>query len=108
MGELTALFATTQIQWIVILVVVDVVLGIIAALTKGDFRLVKLAGFMKKDVVPYIFGFAVIELVVQAWPTYTAIASVAFILIVAALAASILGNLGKLGLPVPKILEKTK
>ena len=106
MGEIVSLFATVYVQWIVILVVVDVILGIIAALTKGDINLSQLAKFMKKNVLPYILGFAVIELVAQAWPAYAMIVPVVFIIIVIALAASILGNLGKLGLPVPKMVKK--
>ena len=46
MLQLVALFGTTQVQWILILVAVDVVLGIVAALMKKNFRLGKLANFM--------------------------------------------------------------
>ena len=39
MAQLIALFGTTYIYWILILIAIDVVLGIIAALMKKDFRL---------------------------------------------------------------------
>lgn len=67
MPQLIDLFGTSQIQWILILIAIDVVLGIIAALLKKDFRLGKLAGFMGKGVVAYVLGFAVLEIVVQAF-----------------------------------------
>ena len=106
MGELIALFGTTQIQWILILIAVDVVLGIIAALMKKNFRLGKLAGFMVKPVLGYVLGFAVLEMVAQALPSLAMLVSVAYILILLALIGSILQNLGKMGLKLPAYLLK--
>ena len=106
MGELIALFGTTQIQWILILIAVDVVLGIIAALMKKNFRLGKLAGFMVKPVLGYILGFAVLEMAAQALPSLVAIVQVAYILIILALVGSILNNLEKMGLKLPAYLMK--
>jgi len=106
MLQLVALFGTTQVQWILILVAVDVVLGIVAALIKKDFRLGKLAGFMKKGVLGYVLGFAVLEMVAQALPSLVLIVSVAYILIILALVGSILSNLGKMGLKLPAYLLK--
>ena len=106
MLQLVALFGTTQVQWILILVAVDVVLGIVAALIKKDFRLGKLAGFMKKGVLGYVLGFAVLEMVAQALPSLVLIVSVAYVLILLALVGSILSNLGKMGLKLPAFLLK--
>ena len=106
MSDLASLFANSQIQWIVILIVVDVVLGIIGALVKKDFVLGKLAGFMGKGVVVYVFGYAVLQAAAQALPSLAMVASVAYILIVLALVGSILSNLRRIGLPVPRILGK--
>lgn len=106
MKELTALFAVSQIQTIVILIAIDVALGIIAALYRKDFDFGKLGGFMKGAVLAYIFGFTVIEIVGQALPSLAFIVPVVFILVVISLLASIIGNLGKLGLPLPKSLKK--
>ena len=106
MAQLIALFGTTQIQWILILIAIDVVLGIIAALMKKDFRLGKLANFMVKPVLGYILGFAVLEMVAQALPSLVFVVTVAFILIILALAGSILNNLGKMGLALPVYLKK--
>ena len=106
MAQLVALFGTTPIKYILILIAVDVVLGIIAALLKKDFRLGKLAGFMVKPVLGYILGFAVLEMVAQALPSLTGIVSFAFILIVLALIGSILSNLARMGLTLPAYLLK--
>ena len=106
MKELIALFGTTQMQWIVILIAIDVVLGIISAIVKKDLVLGKLANFMKGPVLGYVLGFAVIEMVGLALPKLAFIVLATFILIVIALLVSILKNLGRLGLPLPGILKK--
>ena len=106
MNEIIALFGTTQIQWIVILIAVDVILGVVAAILKKEFRLGKLAKFMVKPVLGYVLGFAVLEMVAQALPSLTGIVSFAFILIVLALIGSILSNLARMGLTLPAYLLK--
>ena len=106
MSDLIALFGTLQMQIIVILIAIDVVLGIIGGVVKKDLVLGKLANFMKGPVLAYVLGFAVIEMVGQALPMLALIVPVVFVLIVIALLASILKNLGRLGLPLPGILKK--
>ena len=106
MTDLASLFANSQTQWILVLIVIDVALGIAGALIKKDFVLGKLAGFMKRGVVAYIFGFAVLQAAGQAFPSLSLVASVAYILIVLALIGSILSNLKKIGLPIPQMLGK--
>ena len=106
MLDILALFATSQMQWIVILLGVDVVLGVIAALVKKEFAFGKLCNFMKGPVLAYVLGFAVIELTGIALPALAFIVPVVFVLVVIALLASIFGNLGKLGLPLPGSLKK--
>ncbi len=106
MLDILALFATPQMQWIVILLGIDVVLGIIAALVKKEFVFGKLCNFMKGPVLAYVFGFAVIELVGSALPSLAFIVPVVFVLVLIALLASVFGNLGKLGLPLPGTLKK--
>lgn len=106
MPDIIALFGTLQMQWIVILLGVDVILGIIAALLKKEFAFGKLCNFMKGPVLGYVLGFAVIEMVGAALPSLAFIVPVVFILVVIALLASIFGNLGRLGLPLPGTLKK--
>lgn len=106
MTDLIDALGTNQVYWITLLIAIDVLLGIIAALVKKEFRLGKLANFMKKGVLGYVFGFAVLAMVAQALPGLSMVASVAYFLIVLALVGSILNNLGKFGLPLPTYLKK--
>ncbi len=106
MAEIIALFATSQIQWIVTLIAVDVVLGIIAAIIKGDFRLGKVAKFMKKPVLGYVLGFAVLEIVALALPSLAILAWIAFILIILSLIGSILNNIARMGVSLPSYLTR--
>jgi len=106
MTDLISLFTNYQMQIIVILLAIDVVLGIIAALVKKDFILNKVALFMKGPVLGYILGFAVIELVGLALPWLALIVPAVFVLVVIALLGSIIKNLRRLGLPLPKFLKR--
>jgi len=106
MQQFFALFGTSQIKWILILIIVDVILGIIAALVKKNFRLGKLAGFMKKGVLAYVFGFAVLEAVGSVLPSFRMILTGAYFLILLALLGSILNNLGEIGLPISAWFKK--
>lgn len=105
MSNLFDALATNQIQMIVILVAVDVVLGIVVAFMKKDFILGKAAGFMEK-VLYYVFGFAVLTAVGQAFSSLAMVVAVAYWLVILALVGSILDNLSKIGVPLPKILRK--
>lgn len=105
MPEFTALFGTVQAQVIVALVFIDLLLAVLAALFKKQFSFAKLGNFMHGSVVKYIFGFAVVELVGQAAPAFSFLVPVVFIVVVVALGASVLRNLGKFGLPLPKLLQ---
>lgn len=102
MLDLISYFGTWEMQVIITLIAIDVLLGLIAALVKKNFSLAKVANFMKGAVIYFVFGFAIVEIIGDQLPqlSFTVVAS--FILIVIALLASILKNLGKLGIPVPK------
>ncbi len=106
MAQLFALFGTTQVQWIVTLIAIDVVLGIAAALAKKNFCLGKLANFMIKPILGYVLGFAVLEIVASVLPALVMVTTVAYFLILLALIGSILSNLAKFGLPIPAYLKK--
>lgn len=100
------LFGTFQIQIIVGLIALDVVLAVLAALLKKEFSFRKLGNFMHGPVLGYVFGFAVIEFVGQALPAFSLIVQVVFYIVVIALAASILRNLGRFGLPLPEFFTR--
>ena len=106
MGDIFTLLEVPQVKWIVTLIAIDVVLGIIAAILKKDFRLGKVANFMGKPVLGYVFGFVVLASVATASPSLAWVVSLAYVLIILALVGSILNNLGKMGLPLPTFLKK--
>lgn len=106
MTDLLTVFSAQEIKIVVLLIVLDVVLGVVGAVMKKEFVLGKLAGFMKKGVLAYVFGLAVVALVAKAQPSLAIVSTVAYWLVVGALAGSILDNLAKLGIPLPKILRK--
>lgn len=106
MSNLFDALAVGQIKTIVILVGIDVILGIVAAFMKKDFILGKVAGFMKTGVLYYAFGFAVLSAIGKSFPSLAMAVTVAYWLIILALVGSILDNLGKIGVPIPKILRK--
>lgn len=105
MPEFTSLFGTSQMQIVVALVFLDLLLAVLAALFKKEFTFHKLGNFMHGSVLKYVFGFAVIELVGQALPAFGFLVPAVFIVVVVALAASVLRNLGRFGIPLPKILR---
>lgn len=101
MPDLVDLFSTTQTQIIVALIAVDVILGILGAVVKKEFRFGKVAGFMHAGVLAYVFGYAVLQLVAEGLPSLGFLLPVGFALVVIAQLASVVRNLKKLGLPLP-------
>jgi phage-related holin len=93
-------------QVIVSLIAIDVLLGVIAALVKKNFTLNKLADFMKGAVIHFVLGFAIVQMVGEAFPPLDFIVIISFIIIVIVLVASIFRNLSKLGIPVPNGLKR--
>lgn len=100
------LFGTWQMQVIATLIVIDVILGIIAALIRKEFLFSKLANFMKGPVLSYIFGFAIVEIIGKTFSGLRFVVMGSFVLIVLVLLASIFKNLSRLGIPVPDGLKK--
>ena len=100
------LFGTWQMQVIATLIVIDVILGIIAALIRKEFLFRKLADFMKGPVLSYVFGFAIVQIIGREFPSLRFVIMSSFVLIVLVLLASIFRNLSKLGIPVPDGLKK--
>ncbi len=100
-------FGTVEIKALAVLLVVDIILGIAAALAEKKFVFNMLANFMLNGVVPFLLGFAVVELVAQEFPLYGPIATfVVFVVIAVNIFASIIANLASFGLHMPSTLKK--
>lgn len=107
-SDFAVAFGTLPIKFIAILLVADIILGIAAAIASKEFNFNKLAAFMSKGVVPYLFGFAVVEVVAFGFGTYgQMVATVIFVAIVLNLLGSIISNLATLGVNMPSIFKKT-
>lgn len=100
-------FSDTQLQTILLLVAVDFILGVLAALKIGTFKLAYLSNFLRNDVVAKAFGWAVLDVgaviagdahILIGGLDLTNMAHAAFVLISAALVGSILGSVKELGL----------
>ncbi len=106
MVDILTLLKTSEMKWIITLITIDVLLGIIAALVKKDFRLGKVADFMFKPVLAYILGFGILMLIPTAIPSLAKVSQFSYILVLLALTGSILNNLSRLGLKLPSYLKK--
>lgn len=100
------LFQTDFMRFIVLLVMADWLVGVGVSLAKNTFRLSKVAHYLHDAVLPYVFVFAVVELVGVAQPDLAFIVPASFVLIAATLVGNIVANLAHVGLPVPKYLRK--
>lgn len=100
-------FGTFQMRMIAILLAVDIILGMAAALAQKTFNFNKVAAFMKNGVVPYLLGFAVVQLVIAGIGFYAVIVTfIVFVIIAINILASIISNLANLGVSMPPVLKK--
>lgn len=105
--DLAAAFGTWQMMFIAIFLAADVILGTAAAIATKEFNFNKVAAFMKTGVIPYLFGFAVVELFASQFGQVGQIATTAiFVAILLNLLGSIISNLANLGVNMPKVLKK--
>ena len=106
-AEITTALGTWQMMLIAIFLAVDVILGIAAAIAGKEFNFNKVAAFMKTGVIPYLFGFAVVELFATRFGQLGQIVTTAiFVAIVLNLLGSIISNLAHLGVNMPTVLKK--
>ncbi len=100
-------FGTFQIKLIATLLAADIILGMAAALAQKTFNFNKVAAFMKNGVIPYLLGFAVVQLVITEIGFYGTIVSfIVFVVIAINILASIIANLASLGVNMPLVLKK--
>lgn len=107
-GLLEQFWNDGKVDWLVLLVVVDFILGVISALRRGTFRLSYVADFLRKDVIFKLGGYLVLyagavyagEAEVLGIPEFDPglLAGAAYAVVVAAFVGSILNSLRELGL----------
>lgn len=107
-----------KVQWALLLVLADFILGVTAALKEGTFRFAYVADFLRQDilgkVVPY-FVFYVLALVagsLDALPVvpidFGDLAGTAYVVLVAAFVGSILSSAKHLGVNLPRAFAGEK
>lgn len=106
MSDLVSVFQTDYMRWIVMLIIADWAIGVFSAIAKGTFKVHVLAHYLHDAVLPYVFVFAIIQLVGQAQPDLSIIVPISFALIAITLVGNILSNLSRFGVKVPKFLAK--
>ena len=100
-------FGTFQMRILAILLVVDIIIGMAAALAQKTFNFNKVAAFMKNGVIPYLLGFAVVQLVIAGIGFYAAIITfIVFVIVAMNILASIIANLASLGVNMPSVIKK--
>lgn len=105
--DFTAAFGTWQMMFIAIFLAADIILGIAAAIASKEFNFNKVAAFMKTGVIPYLFGFAVVELFASQFGQLGQIVTtVIFVAIVVNLLASSISSLANLGVHMPTVFKK--
>lgn len=105
--DFTAAFGTWQMMFIAIFLAADIILGIAGAIASKEFNFNKVAAFMKTGVIPYLFGFAVVELLASQFGQLGQIATtVIFVAIVVNLLGSIISSLANLGIHMPTVFKK--
>jgi hypothetical protein len=96
-----------QVKAVAILIAADLVLGIIAAINMGTFRLTYISNFLRNDVVgkvlPWfaLFAFGKTSGAGVVGIDFGTIADSAFVLTSAALVGSLLSSLADLGISLP-------
>lgn len=112
---LTAVFSGLDFQAAIALIVLDLVLGTLAAWKMGTFRLSYFADFLRNDVafklLPWLAiaiaaKFAGDQQIVIPGLDLSAIAVAFYVAVVAAWVASLLGSMKQLGLPIPDVPGK--
>lgn len=109
MGSIVNSFAHDgYFQAVLVMIALDVILGVAAALKSGTFRLSWLANFGKDDLLGKVFPWFVIYAAAKYAPNVavlgidlSAIEKVVFAAVAVALGGSLISSLKNLGLPVP-------
>lgn len=107
-GLLEQFWNDGKVDWLVLLLVVDFVLGVVSALRRRTFRLAFVADFLRKDVIFKLGGYLVLyagavyagQAEVLGIPEFDPglLAGTAYAVVVAAFVGSILNSLNELGL----------
>ena len=104
LAQYIALVDGFKLVTLAILILVDLLLGVIVAIKEGLFKIDKLAQFLNTSVLAYVGGYLLVGLVAVVHTEFSPAVLGAWVILDSTLLAGIWVKLGKLGLPVPKII----
>lgn len=100
-------FSTSEVKVLLVLIGLDVLSGIAAAIATKDFQPKKLAEFLLSNVFPYVLIYVGLKAAVfLALPEWSAALAVVYAAIVATLLSSINENLKSFDVQVPNPLRR--
>jgi phage-related holin len=102
----STLFTGNEFMIVYWLIVLNVVLGVLVALLKGNFNFHHLSNFLVGMVFPYLFLFLIFRFVSNQMNMGSLVEPVVFVFIVLTLLAGVWEKLGHFGLPSPKWLTR--
>jgi hypothetical protein len=94
------------IRWILLTVGVNVIVGLLAALSAGEFNLQKLGEFLYRKILPLGGTYAVFWVYGRAVPDMAPLGAAAFAVLEAKLLADLAESLGVLGVPWPDAIKQ--
>lgn len=104
LAQYLAIIDGFKLTTLAILILVDLLLGIIVAIKEGTFQFSKLANFLNTSVLVYVGGYLLVGLLAVVHNEFVNAVTGTWLVLDTTLLALIWGKLGKLGIPVPKII----
>ena len=99
-----SIYGTQEVRYLVALIAANVGLGVVGAIGKGAFDLTRLADWLRTRAVPLLGGYGAAVLLSRAQPELAALATAAYVTVVATLLGHVLGSLREFGIPLPDAL----
>ncbi len=100
----SAILGHEHVRYLVYLVIANLLLGIVASLKSGDFRLTRVADWLGGRVFPLLAGYGSAALIAVARPELGLLRDAAFLTLTATLLGYVLGNLKDFGVQLPEQL----
>lgn len=108
LNQFMALADGAKLSVLFALILANFLIGTAVSMYKGEFRLMAVADFMAKRVLPYVLAYFGVVMVALVEPSWEGIVTAVWAILLAALVGHILGNLRKLGIPLPDFLAGKK
>lgn len=98
---LKQIYSQAEVQWLIYLMIANVITGIIASIRRGDFRLTQLADWLWTRVIPLLSGYGVAAFLASANPDVAWLKQAAFVAATGVMIGYVLNNLRDWGVTIP-------